>query len=356
MLDLDNTLWGGVIGDDGPDKIRIGKETAEAEAYTAFQEYCLRLRARGVLLAVCSKNTDAVARQGLLHPDSVLKIEHFASFKANWHPKPENVVAIAGELNIGLDALVFVDDNPAERAIVAGRLPPVAVPDIGSDVTAFVGIIEKQRYFEPLALSAEDLARSSQYAANAQRRDSESRFADYGEYLEYLQMQAEIEPFQPVYVDRIAQLTNKTNQFNLTTKRYTVADIERIARDSGFVHLYGKLADIFGDNGLVSVIIGRVQGDELHIETWLMSCRVLKREMELAMLDALVAAARDKGVSVVVGSYLRTEKNGMVADHYGKLGFECAYRAEDGSRSDWRLDLNGGYLPKNTHIKDTVHA
>ena len=335
VLDLDNTLWGGVIGDDGPDKIRIGKETAEAEAYTAFQEYCLSLRERGVLLAVCSKNTDSIARQGFEHPESVLKIEHFASFKANWNPKHENLAAIARELNIGLDSLVFIDDNPAERALVASQLPVVAVPDVGDDVTGFIRIIERERYFEPLSLSSEDLSRASQYAANSQRSNYASQFADYGEYLDSLQMKAEIGPFKPVYLDRITQLINKTNQFNLTTKRYTAAEVEEVARNAHYIHLYGKLTDVFGDNGLISVVIGRLEDATLHIETWLMSCRVLKREFELAMLDTLVAYAQANGAREIIGTYIRTPKNGLVVDHYDKLGFECA-RADNDNASVWR--------------------
>ncbi len=351
VLDLDNTLWGGVIGDDGVDRIRIGKETAEAEAFTAFQQYCKRIRQRGVLLAVCSKNTDAIAREGFRHPDSVLSLEDFAAFRANWEPKHENLLAIARELNIGVDSLVFVDDNPAERAIVAAQLPAVAVPDVGSDVTQFIRVIERERYFESVRLSSDDVARASQYAANAQRVEAESRFASYGEYLDSLQMQAEIGPFTPVYMDRIAQLINKTNQWNLTTRRYTRGEVDRVAEAPDHVTLYGKLADVFGDNGLISIIIGRREGAALHVDTWLMSCRVLKRDMELAMLDALVACAQRLGLHSLIGTYLRTEKNGMVSDHYEKLGFQCTARAEDGSASTWRLNLADGYRPRNTHIK-----
>ncbi len=321
VLDLDNTLWGGVIGDDGADKILIGRETPLAEAFTAFQEYCLSLRNRGVLLAVCSKNNEEIAKQGFEHPDTVLKLEHISCFKANWEPKHENILAIGRELNLGVDSFVFVDDNPAERAIVEAQVEGVAVPDVGSDVSAFAGIIEAGRYFEPASLSQEDLERAELYAGNSQRANFEAKFADYGEYLDSLEMSAEIDGFKPVYLERIAQLTNKTNQFNLTTRRYTLAEIEAIASDDRYIGLYGKLSDRFGDNGLISIVLGRKEGRNLHLDLWLMSCRVLKRDMELAMLDALVECARAVGVETVLGYYSPTKKNGMVAQHYENLGF-----------------------------------
>ena len=232
MLDLDNTLWGGVIGDDGLDKIQIGRETAVAEAYTAFQEYCLRLRERGILLAVCSKNNEAIAKQGFEHPDSVLKLEHFAAFKANWEPKHENILAIAKELNLGVDSFVFVDDNPAERAIVEAQIPGIAVPDVGADVSRYASILEAGTILR----AGLPGARRTSSAPNSTRTTPSGpaprcSFANYGEYLDSLEMTAEIEPFRPVYMERIAQLTNKTNQFNLTTRRYTLAEMEAAAAD-----------------------------------------------------------------------------------------------------------------------------
>ena len=356
VLDLDNTLWGGVIGDDGHDKIKIGRETPEAESFTAFQEYCLALHARGVVLAVCSKNDEENAKKGFTHPDSVLQLSHFAAFRANWSPKHENILSMAEELRLGVDSFVFVDDNPAERALVAAQLPMVAVPDVGSDVAGFIAILEAARYFEPVALSAEDLQRGSQYAANTQRASLESKFADYGEYLASLQMVAEIDTFQPAYLDRIAQLTSKTNQFNLTTRRHTLAEIEGLAADPGHVTLYGRLTDVFGDNGLISVVVGRKEETELHLTLWLMSCRVLKRDMELAMLDAIVQRARALGVETLRGQYLKTAKNGMVAAHYEKLGFQCASRDPVTESSSWVLSITD-YQPRNRHItvKESQH-
>ena len=349
VLDLDNTLWGGVIGDDGLEKIQIGKETALAEAYAAFQEYCLALRNRGVLLAVCSKNNEEVARSGFTHPSSILKLEHFSAFRANWDPKHDNLRSIALELNLGLDSFVFIDDNPAERALVAAQLPEVTVPEVGDDVALYPDILQAGRYFEAISLSAEDFSRAELYEKNALRSAAQVTFNNYGEYLDSLEMTAEIEPFKALYLDRITQLLNKTNQFNLTTRRYTLAEIERIAGSPEYVALYGKLKDAFGDNGLISAIVGHQRGSDLDIDLWIMSCRVLKREMELAMLDTLVEACRERGVTRLLGSYLPTPKNGLVADHYKTLGFSLIAE-EEGGGSRWSLDLDG-YIPKSTHIR-----
>jgi FkbH-like protein len=344
VLDLDNTLWGGVIGDDGPDHIVLGRETPLAEAFTAFQQYCLALRNRGVLLAVCSKNDEETARQGFAHPDSILKLNDIARFQANWLPKPDNIAAIARELNLGPDSFVFVDDNPAERALVAAQIPGIAVPDIGTDPADYPHILDGARFFEPVALSQEDLTRAALYQQNSRRTSASTTFADYGQYLDSLEMSAEIAPFKSLYLDRIAQLTNKTNQFNLTTRRYTLAEIECAAADPNVITLYGKLTDRFGDNGLVSVILARKQGTELDIDLWLMSCRVLKRTMEHAMLDALVAHARNLGVTRLRGTYIPTAKNGMVADLYPTLGFQQA------EGNTYTLDLTE-YAPRNIHIR-----
>ena len=350
VLDLDNTLWGGVIGDDGVENIKIGKETPEGEAYTAFQQYCLQLRERGILLAVCSKNSPEIAKQGFEHPESLLRLEHFSAFRVNWEPKHENIKAIASDLNIGLDSLVFVDDNPAEREIVSVQLPMVAVPDVGNDVSNFIRVLQQERYFEPVALSAEDLKRASQYEDNARRMQAQSRFASYADYLESLEMTAEIAPFRSVYLERITQLINKTNQFNLTTRRYTFSEVERLSGDSGYITLYGKLKDKFGDNGLVSVIIGRREGHALHVDLWLMSCRVLKRDLELAMLDALVAACREQGIREIHGCYIPSPKNRLVSDHYERLGFQPV-KSDEGKGTEWKLDLRAGYAARNKHIQ-----
>ncbi len=361
VLDLDNTVWGGVIGDDGADKILIGRETPQAEAYTAFQEYALSLRERGILLTVASKNTDSIAREGFQHPDTVLKQDHFSAFKANWNPKHENIADMAHELALGVDSFVFADDNPAERAIVAGQIPGISVPDIGNQVTQYASILQRGRFFEPANFSKEDLARNAAYAGNAQRNAQQAKFANYGEYLDSLEMTAEIDSFKPVYLERIAQLTNKTNQFNVTTRRYTLAEMETIAAQASgpgasYIPLYGKLTDRFGDNGLISIVVGRKQGTSLHLDLWLMSCRVLKRDMEFAMLDAVAARAQALGVTELHGTYLPTAKNGMVAELYEKLGFRPASAAglPDGATA-WTLELSN-YTKQNHHIEIMEYA
>lgn len=341
VLDLDNTLWGGVIGDDGVDGIAIGHETPTAEAFTTFQAYVKQLRERGVLLAVCSKNEDDVAKSGFSHPDSVLSVSDFVAFRANWMPKNENIRAIAEEINIGTDSLVFLDDNPAERAIVREMMPEVAVPEVtGGDVFSYIRAIEEAGYFEPITISDDDRKRNETYRENRERRELQQSLGSYDDFLASLQMKAEIAPFRSIYYDRIAQLTNKSNQFNLTTRRYTRADIERMATDPAYVTLYGRLADRFGDNGLVSVIIGKKEGTTLRIDLWLMSCRVLKRGMEQAMLDALVAAAQAQGCVELIGEYLPTKKNKMVSGLYERFGFAEASEDTDG-RTVWRLELAG---------------
>ena len=357
VLDLDNTVWGGVIGDDGVDKIVIGRETPVAEAYTAFQEHCVALRNRGVLLAVCSKNNEEIAKQGFSHPDSLLKLTDISCFKVNWEPKHENLKQIAKELNLGLDSLVFIDDNPAEREIVAAQLPGVAVPDVGSEPAHYASILQAGRYFEATLLTGEDLERAKLYARNAERAAEAGRFADYGEYLDSLEMTAEIDVFKPVYIERIAQLTNKTNQFNLTTRRYTVAEVEEIARNPKLIGIYGRLSDRFGDNGLVSVLIGRQEGADLHMDLWLMSCRVLKRDMESAMLDAMVERARDLGARRIVGRFIPTAKNAMVADHYPALGFQRLFAEGQGGHTLWALELSD-YRTRNKHIHtlESIHG
>lgn len=349
VLDLDNTLWGGIIGDDGVENIKIGHETPAAEAYTMWQEYVLRLKNRGIILAVCSKNEEENARSGFEHPDSVLKLDDFAAFKANWQPKNENIAEIARELNIGLDSLVFIDDNPVERQIVRDSMPEVAVPEVdGSDVFSYVRAIEGAGYFETVSISADDLKRNESYQANKARQELSTNSESYDDFLKSLNMTAEIGEFDPIYFDRIAQLTGKTNQFNLTTRRYTRADIERMANNRSYITLYGRLEDKFGDNGLITVIIGEKKKDELHILLWLMSCRVLKRGMEENMLDALVKKAIEAGCTKIFGYYYPTKKNKMVANMYSEFGFE--YVGVDGDGTVWEM-LSDEYEKHGKYIK-----
>lgn len=353
VLDLDNVLWGGVIGDDGIENIKIGKDSPEAEAHTEFQQFVKEFKKRGVILAVCSKNDSRIAKEGLSHVDNILKLEDFTVFKANWKEKIENIVDIAKEINIGLDSLVFIDDNPAERERIRCNLKEVTVPDVGNDVVAFIPILDKAGYFEPTAISADDIQRGDYYRENVKREEYQKNFSDYGDFLKTLKMTAEIHSFMPLYLDRITQLINKTNQFNLTARKYSYSEVETISRDANCITLYGKLRDKFGDNGLVSVIIGSIKNaHELHIDLWLMSCRVLKRGLECAMFDALVSVCKAKGINRLIGYFYKTNKNQMVSQHYQQMGFACVLKKENGD-SVWSYDISAQYVSKNTiiHVK-----
>lgn len=346
-LDLDNTLWGGVVGDDGADGIRIGKDLPAGQVYSEFQEYVKLHKDLGVLLTVCSKNDPENALAGLNHPEGTLKPDDFTVIKANWENKDRNIAETARELNLLPESFVFADDNPAEREIVREQLPGTAVPELDG-AENYIRILDRNRYFEVVSLSEDDRKRAEMYRANAQRAELEKTYADYGAYLDGLSMTAEIRPFAPPYLERIAQLTNKSNQFNLTTRRYSPAEIEEAARDPKRIALYGKLSDRFGDNGVVAVTIGSVGGETLSIELWLMSCRVLKREMELAMLDETVRRAKEHGVKKIVGYYYPTAKNGMVKNLYGDFGFTKV--SEDEAKAVWELEI-ADYAPKTAHIR-----
>lgn len=355
-LDLDNTLWGGVVGDDGAENLEIGQETGLGQIYQEFQGYLKACKERGILLTVDSKNEESNARAGLGRPDSILRPEDFVAFKANWEPKDENLKAIARELDIGVDSLIFVDDNPAERHRVSAQLPQVSVPEmtIGTEPQPerYIRMLDRCGLLEPVGLSREDLTRSSMYQANVRRRQSEGSFADYGEYLASLQMRAWIGSFPPQYMQRIAQLTNKSNQFNLTTRRCTQAELEAFAADGQYLTLCGRLEDRFGDNGVVSVVLGRQEGTLLHLELWLMSCRVLKRDMEKAMLDKAVAEAGKRGITRLRGYYYPTAKNAMVREFYGDMGFIPVAGEPDlpEGASVWELETEG-YRPMNRYIE-----
>lgn len=356
VLDLDNTLWGGVVGDDGVDGIEIGQETNLGQVYAEFQNYVKMQKDIGVLLTVDSKNDEENAIAGLNHPDGSLKPDDFVAIKANWEPKSENMKAIAKELNILPESLVFVDDNPAERAIVEGQIKGAAVPEIDSP-EHYIRIIDHAGFFEATSVSDDDRKRNEMYIANKKRTELEESFTDYSEYLKSLEMEAEIAPFEKMYMPRIAQLTNKSNQFNLTTKRYTQDDIEKTAADDSNITLYGRLKDKFGDNGIVSLVIGNIRssagsedGNELHIDLWLMSCRVLKRDMEFAMMDALVKKALERGVKTIYGYYYPTAKNKMVKEFYDIQGFDLVSEDADGNKT-YKLDISQNYENKNKVIE-----
>lgn len=352
VLDLDNTLWGGIVGDDGPENLEIGQETSMGQVYQEFQGYLKEHKKIGVLLNVDSKNEEENALAGLKHPEGILKPEDFIVIKANWLPKSQNLTEIASELNIGRDALVFVDDNPAEREIIRQHVPETAVPEMtdGDQVNPdqFIRILDKNAYFEVVTLSEDDKHRNEMYKANAMRKEQEESFGNYSDFLKSLEMEAVIRGFEPVYYSRIAQLTNKSNQFNLTTKRMTQAEVEQMAQDPGYITLYGKLKDKFGDNGVVSLVIGKKNGDTLELILWLMSCRVLKRDMEQAMLDTLVWQSRESGIRKLHGYYYKTAKNAMVKDFYGAMGFQKL--SEKDGDSKWEYVIPEKYENKNLVI------
>jgi FkbH-like protein len=337
VLDLDNTLWGGVIGDDGLDGIEIGDTSPRGEAFKAFQQYLLSLTHRGILLAVCSKNDREKAVEPFeKHPEMVLRMKDIVAFKANWQPKSENIRQIAAELNLGLDSLVFIDDNPAEIEIVRQFVPEVETVLLSEDPSEYVGALEDSRYFEPKSVTAEDLERVGQYRQEAQRQELLATVTDMDAYLESLGMEAAIREFRPVDVPRISQLINKSNQFNLTTERRTEAQVQAVMADPAYFGFTVRLADRFGDHGLISVVVGKVAGDEAEIDTWLMSCRVLKRQVEELVLNEVVRLALLRNCCRIRGVYLPTAKNGMVRDHYPGMGFTPSLTSN--TRLEFELD------------------
>lgn len=348
VLDLDNTLWGGVIGDDGVDNIVLGPEESEGQVYSEFQRYIKEHTSLGIILNIDSKNDEANALSGLEHPDSELHKDDFVSIKANWDPKDRNLKQIADEINLLPESLLFIDDNPAERHIVTEQLKGVIAPEIG-EVHQYIQNIDRGGYFEVTAFSADDIKRNEMYKENARRAELQSSFADYTDYLLSLEMKGIIKRFEPIYMARIAQLTNKSNQFNLTTKRYTQAQIESIADDDEYITLYGKLMDRFGDNGVVSVVIGHKCGEECQIDLWIMSCRVLKRDMEFAMMDTLVARCKEAGISRIHGYYYPTAKNAMVKEFYALQGFTKISEDAEGN-TEWIFEINSDYENKNKVI------
>lgn len=338
VLDLDNTLWGGVIGDDGLAGLRLGHGNATGEAHLALQGLALELRSRGVILAVCSKNEDDVARSAFReHPEMLLREEHIAVFTANWTDKATNLRTIASQLNIGLDALVFLDDNPAEREQVRRELPMVSVPEICTDPSTYARVLASAGYFESVAFTSEDRVRADQYQVNVRRQASLADAADLDAYLCSLDMRLIIRPFDQLARPRITQLINKSNQFNLTTRRYSEAEVAAMEQDPSKYAISLRLTDAFGDNGLISVIIVECSGKVWTIDSWLMSCRVLGRRVEQAALAHLIKAARACGAQELVGTYIPTGRNRIVAKHYEALGFEPF--ATSDTKQQWRLML-----------------
>lgn len=322
VLDLDNTLWGGVIGDDGLSGIQIG-ELGTGHAFSDFQKWLKELKNRGILLTVCSKNNEDTAKEPFeKHPEMVLRLEDFSMFVANWEDKARNIRTIQQALNIGMDSMVFLDDNPFERELVRTMIPEITVPELPEDPALYLQYLRGLGLFETASYSREDAGRTEQYREKAQRAAFEAAFQSYDDYLEALQMRASAAAFDPFHYPRIAQLTQRSNQFNPRTVRYTEAEIEALAQDDSRIGLYFTLKDKFGDHGLISVVVLEKQPeDTLFISEWLMSCRVLKRGMEEFIVDKILSVAAQQGFRRVVGEYIPTPKNAMVKDLYEQLGF-----------------------------------
>ncbi len=351
VLDLDNTLWGGVIGDDGLDGIVLGQGSALGEAYVEFQRWVLDQSRRGVILAVCSKNDEANALAPFeRHPEMVLSRSDIAAFIANWDDKPTNLRMIAQRLNIGIDSCVFVDDNPFERNIVRRELPTVSVPELPEDPAFYARCIADAGYFEALSVTAEDTERTKQYQANLQRETLQASATDLKGYLASLKMELWVKSFDRMDLKRVVQLINKTNQFNLTTRRYTEEEVAALIDAPDAFGLHFRLTDSLGDNGIISIIIARrdKKDSQMTIDTWLMSCRVLGRQVESACMNVLAERAKNLGVAEIVGEYIPTAKNDMVKEHYQKLGF-LAVPKDPGAGSVWRLPLEN-YVPSETLI------
>ncbi|HUA55653.1 MAG TPA: HAD-IIIC family phosphatase [Candidatus Sulfotelmatobacter sp.] len=356
VLDLDNTLWSGVIGDDGLEGIVIGQGDATGEAHLSVQQAALDLRERGIVLAVSSKNDDAVARRPFReHPDMLLREEHIAVFQANWNDKATNLEAIANELSLGLDALVFLDDNPVERGLVRRLLPQVAVPELPDDPGLYARYLAASGFFEAAAYSAEDRARADFYRDNARRATLQAQAGGIDAYLASLEMEVTFRPFDDPGRARIAQLVNKSNQFNLTTRRYTESEIRDVADDPDCLTLQVSLSDVYGNNGMISVIICRPIADDWDIDTWLMSCRVLGRQVEVAVLEEIVRHARRRRIARLRGIYRPTARNRLVVDHYARLGFDLTERQPDGT-TVWHLKIADTHASRSVSMKVVRHG
>lgn len=349
VLDLDNTLWGGVIGDDGLAGIKLGNG-ADGEAFVDFQRYVLSLKERGIILAVCSKNDEANATEPFLkHPDCLLKLDDFAVFCANWNNKADNISDIATMLNIGLDSMVFVDDNPAERDLVRQFLPMVAVPELPEDPSGYIEAIDRFHYFETTSFSAEDRERARYYRENAKRSQLMGHSTDTSHYLNSLNMFSEAGELDTFHLPRMSQLINKSNQFHLTGTRYSEAELLGLAERTDCAVRWYKLNDRFGSNGLISVIvlIGE-PGKNAIIDTWVMSCRVLGRTMEEFICNDIIEISRKMGCTSILGYYLPTAKNKLVSGLYERLGFEK--HLSDQKQTVWALSITPETPFLSTHV------
>ena len=322
ILDLDNTVWGGVIGDDGMENIQIG-ELGMGHAFDRLQRWAKELKSRGIVLAVCSKNEEDIAKRPFReHPDMILHLEDIAVFVANWNNKADNIKHIQATLNIGFDSIVFLDDSPFERNLVREHLPAVTVPELPEDPALFLPYLRTLNLFETASFSGEDRQRTRQYQEEAARNNFQRSFTSIDEYLGSLAMLSEVKPFDDFSIPRVAQLTQRSNQFNLRTIRYTEADIDRLRKSDEYITMSFQLQDRFGDHGLIGLIIlQKLDEAKAFIDTWIMSCRVLKRGMEEFIVNEIARRARKEGIRCLVGEYIPTTKNNMVRDLYAQMGF-----------------------------------
>ncbi len=349
ILDLDNTLWGGVIGDDGLEGIQLGHGLGIGKAFTEFQMWVKKLRQRGIIICVASKNNEETAREPFeKHPDMVLRLDDIAVFQANWETKVDNIRTIQQILNIGFDAMVFLDDNPFERSMVRENIPGITVPELPEDPGEYLEYLYGLNLFETASYSTADRDRTKQYQVEARRVSLAKTFTSEADFLKSLDMTSEVSGFTKFNTPRVAQLSQRSNQFNLRTVRYTEADVAAMAADPDVVDLSFTLEDKFGDNGLIAVVImKRRDAETLFVDTWFMSCRVLKRGMENFTLNTMVDCARQRGYRRIVGEYLPTPKNKMVEGHYPSLGFT---KVEDAATAQFELDVES-YQARACYIK-----
>jgi FkbH-like protein len=344
ILDLDNTLWGGIIGDDGLENIHIGT-LGIGKAYTRFQKWLKELKNRGIILAVCSKNNESIAKMPFLqHPEMVLKLDDIAVFMANWNSKADNINQIQKILNIGFDSMVFLDDNPAEREIVRNFLPEVCVPELPLDPAYYLPFLISQNLFETTSYTDNDTNRTRQYQEEAKRVELSQSITNMDDYLKSLNMKVKIQPFQDIDIERIAQLTQRSNQFNLRTIRYTTNEIIEIQKDATYLTASVEMEDKFGPYGLISAVIIKINGKQAYIDTWIMSCRVLKRGVDATLMNYVVAQLMNLNVKHLQGEYIPTVKNELVRNLLANLGMSLE------SPNNYQLSLKE-YSPLVSHIQ-----
>ena len=362
ILDLDNTLWGGVVGDDGWERIQIGHGIGIGKIYSEFQEWVKKLKNRGVIICICSKNDEDKAKEPFINnPEMVLKLDDISVFIANWNNKVDNIRIIQRILNIGFDSMVFLDDNPVERAMVRENIPEIIVPELPEEPENYLEYLYGQNLFETASYSSNDVERTKQYQIEAKRVVAEKSFSNESDFLRSLDMVSEVGGFTQFSIPRVAQLSQRSNQFNLRTVRYTENQISDIVNDNARKGFTFTLEDKFGDNGLIAVLIlidcsigdgvpDNLRGKEhtLFIDTWFMSCRVLKRGMEVFCLNTIVSWAKKNGFKTIVGEYLPTAKNALVAKHYINLGFK---KIDSADSLQWELDVKN-YKEKECWIRN----